>query len=60
MLRGGDHCDWYTDIDSCLAKIEYYLAHPGEREEITQILGEKIRRHCTLEALFDRVLQSLG
>jgi len=48
------------DVDELNVKIEYYLAHPDEREEITQILGEKIRRHCTLDALFDRVLQALG
>jgi len=51
---------FFRDVDELNAKIEYYLTHPEEREEITQILGEKIRRHCTLEALFDRVLQSLG
>jgi Glycosyl transferases group 1 len=51
---------FFRDIDELNAKIEHYLAHPDEREEITQILGEKIRRHCTLDALFDRVLQALG
>src|SRR5712672_2596926 len=34
MLREGDHCAWYTDIDSCLAKIEYYLKNSAARERI--------------------------
>lgn len=50
---------FFRDVDELNAKIEYYLAHPDEREEIVAILGEKIRQHCTLEALFDRVLQSV-
>jgi spore maturation protein CgeB len=34
MLREGDHCAWYTDIDSCLAQCGYYLENAAARERI--------------------------
>lgn len=43
MLRGGEHCAWYEDMDSCLAQISYYLANAGERRRI-QVEGEKFAR----------------
>lgn len=47
---------FFRSLDELNSKIEYYLAHPREREEIVGELGAKIRRRCTLEALFEQVL----
>lgn len=43
MLRGGEHCDWYEDIDSCLSRISYYLQNDTERKRI-QKAGEAFAR----------------
>ncbi len=43
MLRGGEHCDWYDDIESCLGKISYYLGSEIERKRI-QFEGERFAR----------------
>lgn len=34
LLRDGEHCAWYTDVDDCLAKLEKYLGDPAARERI--------------------------
>ncbi|HWL40399.1 MAG TPA: glycosyltransferase [Gemmatimonadaceae bacterium] len=34
LLQGGDHCAWYTDLDSCIERITHYLANPATRERI--------------------------
>lgn len=43
MLRGGEHCAWYDDIDSCLSQISYYLKDEAERKRI-QTEGEQFAR----------------
>jgi hypothetical protein len=43
MLRGGEHCAWYDDIDSCIEQIGYYLRNDSERKQI-QAEGEKFAR----------------
>ncbi len=43
MLRGGEHCAWYDDIDSCLSQISYFLEHDSERKRIQQA-GERFAR----------------
>ena len=43
MLRGGEHCAWYHDVESCLGRISYYLEHDSERKHI-QVEGEKFAR----------------
>jgi hypothetical protein len=40
------------------AKIEYFLDRPAERREILDVLRATVRRECTLEGLFDRVLRA--
>ena len=34
LLKEGDHCAWYQDLDSCIDRITYYLANPAARERI--------------------------
>jgi spore maturation protein CgeB len=30
----GDHCAWYTDLDSCIERIDYYLKNSATRERV--------------------------
>jgi hypothetical protein len=46
----------FRDGDELNAKIEYYLARPGERREIVETLRQTIEERCTLDRLFARVV----
>ncbi|MFL5572038.1 MAG: glycosyltransferase [Gemmatimonadaceae bacterium] len=34
LLREGDHCGWYTNLESCLDRCAYYLGNPATRERV--------------------------
>lgn len=34
VFKEGVHLAWFTDVEECIAKIDYYLAHPDERARI--------------------------
>lgn len=34
LLMEGDHCAWYTDYDSCIERIAYYLKNSATRERV--------------------------
>lgn len=56
MLRGEEHCAWYTDTESCLRQIERYLASDDERQRIS-IAGEKfVRDHHTYDQRISNLL----
>jgi spore maturation protein CgeB len=49
MLLDGVHCAWYTDLDSCIERIEHYLARSAEHERI-RAEGERfVREHHTYD-----------
>ena len=56
MLREGDHCAWYKDIDSCLAKIAYYLTKPDQRERIRREGQVFVREHHTFDQRIHNLL----
>lgn len=56
MLREGDHCAWYTDIDSCLGKIKYYLDNSAARERIRREGQVFVRQHHTYDQRVDNLL----
>lgn len=43
MLRGGEHCDWYHDAESCNERVAHYLRNETERERIRR-QGEQFAR----------------
>lgn len=51
---------FFRDSAELNEKIEYFLARPKERREITEVLREQVARTCTLEELFARVLRVAG
>jgi hypothetical protein len=56
MLREGDHCAWYTDIDSCLAKCAYYLENSAARERIRREGQAFVREHHTFDQRIHNLL----
>ncbi|MDQ3673761.1 MAG: glycosyltransferase [Gemmatimonadota bacterium] len=49
MLREGDHCAWYHDLDSCMKKIRYYLENSAARERIKREGQVFVRQHHTYD-----------
>ncbi len=56
MLREGDHCAWYTDSDSCLAQIEYYLKNSAQRERIRREGQVFVRSNHTFDQRIHNLL----
>jgi hypothetical protein len=56
MLREGDHCAWYKDIDSCLAQCAYYLEHSAQRERIRREGQGFVRKHHTFDQRIHNLL----
>jgi hypothetical protein len=55
MLREGDHCAWYKDIETCLAQCAYYLESAAQRERIRREGQVFVRDHHT----FDQRIKNL-
>jgi hypothetical protein len=49
LLREGDHCAWYQDVDSCIKKIGYYLENSAARERIRREGQVFVREHHTYD-----------
>jgi spore maturation protein CgeB len=56
MLRDGDHCAWYKDLESCLAKIGYYLENSAARERIRREGQQFVRQHHTFDQRIHNLL----
>lgn len=57
MLRGGQHCAWYKDVDSCLSQISHYLENEPDRMRI-RTDGEKFaRRFHTYDQRIENLLE---
>jgi hypothetical protein len=49
LLRDGEHCAWYRDVDSCVAQARRYLGDPALRERV-RARGERfVREHHTFD-----------
>lgn len=44
VFRDGEHLAWFDDVDSCLGRIEHFLARPQECEDIAARGCEAVRR----------------
>jgi spore maturation protein CgeB len=56
MLREGDHCAWYADIDSCLAQCGYYLGNAAQRERVRREGQVFVRQHHTFDQRIHNLL----
>jgi hypothetical protein len=55
MLHDGEHCAWYTDIDTCLAQCKHYLLNSHARERIRREGQGFVRQYHT----FDQRIRNL-
>jgi hypothetical protein len=55
LLKEGDHCAWYTDLESCIARCTHYLANPATRERIRRQGQHFVSEHHT----FDQRIRNL-
>jgi hypothetical protein len=56
MLREGDHCAWYKDVDSCIAQIAYYLEHGAQRERVRREGQVFVRQYHTFDQRIHNLL----
>jgi len=56
MLREGDHCAWYKDIESCLAQCAYYLENSAQRERIRREGQVFVRQNHTFDQRIHNLL----
>jgi hypothetical protein len=56
LLREGDHCAWYKDLESCLDRCAYYLANPATRERIRREGQVFVREHHTFDQRIHNLL----
>ena len=49
ILRDGEHCAFYDDVESCRERVRYYLAHAEERERIRATGERYVRAHHTYD-----------
>jgi len=60
MLREGDHCAWYKDIDSCLSQCAHYLKDSASRERIRREGQGFVRMHHTFDQRIKNLLSGEG
>lgn len=56
MLREGDHCAWYDDVDSCISRCAYYLENAAARERIRREGQVFVREHHTFDQRIHNLL----
>jgi hypothetical protein len=56
LLREGDHCAWYKDLEQCLDRCAYYLANPAARERVRRQGQHFVSEHHTFDSRIHNLL----
>jgi hypothetical protein len=56
LLREGDHCAWYKDLESCLDRCSYYLGNPANRERVRRQGQHFVSEHHTFDQRIHNLL----
>jgi len=56
LLREGDHCGWYKDLEECLTRCAYYLANPATRERVRRQGQHFVSEHHTFDQRIHNLL----
>jgi len=57
MLRDGEHCAFYDDVQSCIEMCEAYLSSRARREEIRANGEQFVRAHHTYDQRVSNILE---
>ena len=58
MALDGVHCAWYENLDACIDKARWYLAHPNDRERIRREGERFVRAHHTFDQRIRNILRN--
>ena len=53
----GEEFDFYSDYDDLCAKVDYYLSHEKERQDIARAGRIKVQRDFSLSKRLDEMLE---
>jgi hypothetical protein len=56
LLRDGEHCAWYADLESCLERCAYYLDNSATRERVCRQGQKFVSEHHTFDQRIDNLL----
>lgn len=56
LLREGDHCAWYKDLEQCLDRCAYYLGNPAARERVRRQGQHFVAEHHTFDQRINNLL----
>ena len=57
MLRDGEHCAFYDDVQSCIESCATYLSSSARREEIRENGERFVRAHHTYDQRVSNILE---
>ena len=60
MLRDGEHCFWYRDVDDCIARIQTLMGNPDLRARVRAQGEAFVRAHHTYDARVPFLLDRRG
>lgn len=60
VFRDHEHLAWFRDLDECLARIQYFLDRPEERERIARTGLRFVQEHHLFEHRMGEILRVLG
>ncbi len=59
VFHDAEHLAWYEDVDTCLHRIEHYLARPAERDRIARDGCELVHREHRFQHRIREILDRL-
>ena len=58
MLREGEHCAFYDDVESCVAECGRWLGDAGRREQVRRAGERFVREHHTYDQRIGNILEN--
>jgi len=59
VFENGKDLAWFRTADECVELLSYYLAHPGEREQIAEAGCRTVHEHYTWERVMERLIREV-
>jgi hypothetical protein len=59
VFKDREHLAWYTDLEDCLEKVDYYLANESERKRVAEAGCEYVRSAHRFDSRIQYILHTL-